>query len=1291
MTSFVFPVASWCHSPSGAILRAVASENGKHVVTVLDGGRLWINSLDPVSAKLEPTIFLVGHRSPISALLLCKIEVDGPATDENIIISASEDGEVIMWDIGDGRALQANPKAYPGVPTSVAISTSRKSFVCGGQSSVITILDSSNLEVVATVNILDNWSSALTLRPTEFKALDEVWVVTPEGNVKVMSYDESKPEILLEPKTIDLMATVPVVTMLVQLDMELIGVLDRKTFWILSATNAELMMQITCPDSKSMWEGVAFLSDAVVLLWTKRGTAYTYLVDTNASAGIRPVQEIREPRSVLLTDGEYACVRSRMPPPNDADRKPLSTFCGQLNGGLFSLCLVPSSSPQSRTRLLAFRYVSGQVNASMWSFFLKAEAAESSLKRSDSSLISLKKADSSPALLPADGIMFKNPTPLSFTLGELQSYESNVCITSAVMLTDKSVALGLGSGEICITTVAAAVLCTSQSLRENSSQVLRGHVGPVTALLRPPPDKVHGKSFLVSGGEDGAVAIWNVEEGIQIASFSCHSARIESLQAIPPEAGLKSKFAVLSICRNNSLSIFHVDDFRHIFTFTGHEFPPMSVHWRHGDEIMAVQCADEDRTSYVWMLKTGHLDRIETREMSDDVISGCEGKVINVPFKTVYLAWAMSSQTPASSRACSPILFALLVNLKRLINDVYSNQQPLSPPVPLVSKSSNSPDRPPNRSRVSSPNQPAPPATVSNLMRKMTLSSRQVSSMDTAPGPAKNVHQDRAAGPNPLAQKIGATTGSSTSLDSIDVGGPGTSLSDVGTVQAVLSAALSWSGHPVEGIYVDRLGLKKPAGFVSTGMRGANGYLSILAPAIANSRQEWSISPSFTCIPLAASAVFIQALDWSDEDIRSLVSFYTEKLANFIGPQFSYPSFSFVAKYWQDQISDVQWAARHVFSSYLVKLPKEERTSLVEYWRPHLPALAGHSKKTSKTNLRAAIILGIVGSEQPSLLSNRICKDVAESLDILLREDARGPYRTVGIELISRGFATWEPHLNSSAIVRTIIASTGLSTPSGRDGTGDAGNPGPPGPMNLGLMQVARQAVVQIASLNPGLFISTITLDVAHAKSPSDRIGALKLLGMFISKKPLVILGYLGKIVEAMVKSLDPNVPTMREVLQPIITANFAELVKMYPSVSFHHGSQKLAVGTPEGVTIVYDLKTATRVHILEAKGTQKSVTAVSYSPDGKLIATFSLEENCVRFWQTETSFLNTLAGAFMTSGNSGAASAVGHMKSFREFSVGPRIPSPNANVLRDVRFEWVSDRSVKLMSIQDTQLVFTV
>jgi WD40 repeat protein len=64
--------------------------------------------------------------------------------------------------------------------------------------------------------------------------------------------------------------------------------------------------------------------------------------------------------------------------------------------------------------------------------------------------------------------------------------------------------------------------------------------------------------------------------------------------------------------------------------------------------------------------------------------------------------------------------------------------------------------------------------------------------------------------------------------------------------------------------------------------------------------------------------------------------------------------------------------------------------------------------------------------------------------------------------------------------------------------------------------------------------------------------------------------------------------------------------------------TQRLAVGTTEGALIMYDLKTAIRLYVLE--GHQKSVTGCSFSPDGRRLVTLSLEESVVLVWKVGSS-----------------------------------------------------------------------
>lgn len=78
--------------------------------------------------------------------------------------------------------------------------------------------------------------------------------------------------------------------------------------------------------------------------------------------------------------------------------------------------------------------------------------------------------------------------------------------------------------------------------------------------------------------------------------------------------------------------------------------------------------------------------------------------------------------------------------------------------------------------------------------------------------------------------------------------------------------------------------------------------------------------------------------------------------------------------------------------------------------------------------------------------------------------------------------------------------------------------------------------------------------------------------------------------------------------------------------VSFHQESQRMAVGTGDNAIVIYDLKTATRWHVLE--GHKNTISAVAFSENGKALASYSFVECAVRIWQASSSFLGILSGA---------------------------------------------------------------
>lgn len=77
-------------------------------------------------------------------------------------------------------------------------------------------------------------------------------------------------------------------------------------------------------------------------------------------------------------------------------------------------------------------------------------------------------------------------------------------------------------------------------------------------------------------------------------------------------------------------------------------------------------------------------------------------------------------------------------------------------------------------------------------------------------------------------------------------------------------------------------------------------------------------------------------------------------------------------------------------------------------------------------------------------------------------------------------------------------------------------------------------------------------------------------------------------------------------------------------------------MGTSEGAVIMYDLKTATRLYVLE--GHRKRLSGLSFSPDGRRMVTISLEESIALVWKVGSSFVSFFhPGAPPRQGRSGS------------------------------------------------------
>lgn len=144
-------------------------------------------------------------------------------------------------------------------------------------------------------------------------------------------------------------------------------------------------------------------------------------------------------------------------------------------------------------------------------------------------------------------------------------------------------------------------------------------------------------------------------------------------------------------------------------------------------------------------------------------------------------------------------------------------------------------------------------------------------------------------------------------------------------------------------------------------------------------------------------------------------------------------------------------------------------------------------------------------------------------------------------------------------------------------------------------------------------------------------------------QRPLILYPNLPRLMEAVVKSLDPNSTSSRDAVLDTATEIIGHVVKTYvppllrhtykltstppsnsfPTVDFHTPTQRLIVGTAEGAFIMYDLKSATQLYVLE--GHTHRPTACAFSPDGRRLVTVSLEEGVVRVWKVGASLASAL------------------------------------------------------------------
>ncbi|RPD74051.1 WD40 repeat-like protein [Lentinus tigrinus ALCF2SS1-7] len=486
--------------------------------------------------------------------------------------------------------------------------------------------------------------------------------------------------------------------------------------------------------------------------------------------------------------------------------------------------------------------------------------------------------------------------------------------------------------------------------------------------------------------------------------------------------------------------------------------------------------------------------------------------------------------------------------------------------------------------------------------------------------------------------------------------------------RALLSILLTFGvSEGIDGICTESLSI--PCHPSAVGLTSP-GSFSILPQSIAMG--AWTLSPeASTDRALAILSVLQYLTQFEDlaQDANTVMTFYAASVGQLVHEAYHPPSLPRLGHHLLYTLStEVRQATRLLFDAGVARLSDQEATEIVETWQQYLPTLQPVKEKDWTQSALALCICGFIAVDKYSLLPTSILTDIAKSIASYLHDET-SPHRSLAIDLCSRGFQVWQQYVDAVEMLRALFT---LATTTKKEAISIP---------NIGAQ--ARTAVLQIAASNTPLFMTTLAIDILQPRSTQHRKSVMQLVIFLIRKKPLVLYNNLPRLVEAIVKSLDPNSNATREAVLDSATDILSHIVQTFPTVDFHMGSQRLAVGTSEGAVIMYDLKTATRLYVLE--GHKKRTTACSFSPDGRRLVTLSLEESNVLVWKVGSSFTSFfMPGAPPFQGHSGS-------EPFKRlsFNIGDAAHMSLEASLVDVQFEWTSDRNVKL-KINDSILTFS-
>ncbi|KAF2975449.1 hypothetical protein EK904_005038 [Melospiza melodia maxima] len=569
--SLVLPIVLWGRRAPTHCVSSLLLIDGSVIVTGCHDGQICLWDLAP-DLQINPRALLFGHTASVTCLSKASA-----SSEKQYIVSASESGEMCLWDVNDGRCIEFTKLAcaHTGIQFyQFTVGTQREGrLLCHGHYPEILVVDATSLEV---------------------------WIITSEvsrmQDTAPVFEEESKPIYCENCQSISFCA----------FTQRSLLVVCSKYWRVFDAGDYSLLCSVPS-ENEQTWTGGDFVAADKVIVWTEDGQSFIYKLPASclpASDSFR--RDVGKAVENLIPPLLYSVL-------DRAEKQLLICppvtrfFCGQRE---FSYRLLIQGDSSGRLCI--------------WSVPDSLDQQEGAKGL---------QAATSRSLQEAFDQLSPRPAGIIDQLSMVANASEPLRVTASVyMPAHGRLVCGREDGSIVIVpatqTAIVQLLQGEHMLRRGwpPHRTLRGHRNKVTCLLYPHQvSSRYDQRYLISGGVDFSVIIWDIFSGEMKHIFCVHGGEITQLLVPPENCSARVQHCVCSVASDHSVGLLSLREKKCIMLASRHLFPIQVIKWRPADDYLVVGCSDG--SVYVWQMDTGALDRCVMGITAVEILSACDEAV----------------------------------------------------------------------------------------------------------------------------------------------------------------------------------------------------------------------------------------------------------------------------------------------------------------------------------------------------------------------------------------------------------------------------------------------------------------------------------------------------------------------------------------------------------------------------------------------------------------------------------------------------------------------------------------